>query len=166
MDGNEDIFIGVLITAFLADAIDGPIARYYHETSVQGARIDSIADFTVYCSLVVGVWILWPDIFSREFVYISIASLSILLPAITGLIRFRMFTSYHTWLVKFATVCIATTSVLLILGGPGWPFHIASLVSVVAGLEQITISLLLKRPQSDVKHLIAVVKQRNKPAVH
>ena len=159
--GHKNIFIGVLIMAFLLDAIDGPIARYYHETSVQGARLDSLADFTVYCSLLISVWYLWPEIFVREQVYIGMAALSILLPAMIGVIKFKTFTSYHTWLVKLASVCIAPASILLILEGPAWPFRFASIVSMLAGLEEIMITMALNKPGSDVRHIIAVIKSRN-----
>ena len=159
--GYKNFFIGVLVFAFLLDAIDGPIARYFHETSVFGSRLDSIADFTVYCALIISVWWLWPEIFSRELVYIVVASLSILLPPLVGLMKFGIFTSYHTWLVKIATVCIAPSSVLLILEGPGWPFRLASIISALAGLEEIFITFLINRPRSDVRHIVALINSRN-----
>jgi len=157
--GEQTLFIIVLVIAFFLDAVDGPIARHYHQATVQGSRLDSVADFTVYFSLVISVWWLWPELFRREIVFICLATLSILVPVVAGLIKFHTITSYHTWLVKFATVCIAPGSVVLIMGGPAWPFQIASIVSVLAGLEQLIITLLLGQPRSDVRHIIAVMQR-------
>ncbi len=153
-------FIVVMITAFTLDAIDGPIARRLQQDTEQGSRLDTVADFSVYTMLVVGVWWLWRDLLSREILYVGLAASSMLLPLLVALIKFHTFTSYHTWLVKFATVCIAVGSLILILGGPALPFRIASIVSALAGLEQIFITLLLNRPRSDVRHLAAVIRRR------
>lgn len=158
--GKQSPFIGVLVIAFLLDAVDGPIARYYGQTSVQGSRLDSLADFTVYLMLLAGAALLWPDLVSREQPYIIAAAGAILLPVLAGLVKFRRFTSYHTWLVKIATVCIAPASILLLAGGPAWPFHVAAMVSVLAGLEELLITLMLDRPRSDVGHVFRVRRQR------
>lgn len=157
---QHTVFIAVLIFAFLLDAIDGPIARHYHQTSEAGARLDSIADFSVYLVLMVSVWWLWPDIVASEAAYIIVAAISIVLPVLVGWFKFYTWTSYHTWLVKFATVCIAPASVLLILEGPAWPFHIATVVCVLAAIEEITITLILDKPKADVQHVWAVLRSR------
>jgi len=149
--GNGRVFIGVLIFAFFLDLIDGPIARCWGMVSVLGPKIDSYADFSVYVSFFIGAWWLWPEIVQREAVFISLLGLSIVLPALTGLIKFRKATSYHTWLVKTAVVCMVPASLLLFLGGPAWPFQVAAVISACAGLEEIVISLLLDEPRSDVR---------------
>ena len=158
--GQRAPFIGVLVAAFLLDAVDGPLARYYGQASVQGSRLDSVADFTVYVMLLTGAALLWPEIVSRERAYIIAAAGAILVPVLAGLVKFRRFTSYHTWLVKIATVCIAPASILLLIGGPAWPFHIAAVVSILAGLEELLITLMLDRPRADVGHVVRVWRQR------
>jgi len=154
------VFLVVMATAFILDAIDGPIARYLQQTSVQGARLDTLADSVLYAALVIGVWQLWPWIFTEQRTYILIAALSMIFPLLVALLKFRTYTSYHTWLVKFATVCMACGAFLLILDGPDWPFQVASIISAFAGIEQIVITLLLDRPRSDVRHLLAVIRGR------
>lgn len=158
--GTQLQFLVVLAIALLLDAIDGPIARYLHQQSEQGARLDSVADFSVYIALVIGVWQLWPQQFSEQSLYIGIAAASMLLPLLVALIKFRTYTSYHTWLVKFATVCIALGTFILLSGGTAVPFMIASMISALAGIEQVAITLLLARPQADVGHLVAVYRQK------
>lgn len=156
--GEPTAFIAVLIRAFLLGAVDGPIARYHRQDSVQGSRLDSVADFTVYTALLIGAFYLWPEIIRRELAYVLLAAAAILLPVLAGLIKFRTFTSYHTWLVKVATVCIAPASILLLAGGPAWPFHIACFISALAGVEEILITMTLDRPRANVAHLFRVWK--------
>jgi len=154
------VFLVVMATAFILDAIDGPIARYLQQSSVQGARLDTLADSLLYAALVIGVWQLWPWIFTGQRLFILIAASSMVLPLLVALLKFRTYTSYHTWLVKFATVWMACGAFLLILGGPDWLFQAACIISAIAGVEQIVITLLLDRPRSDVRHLLAVIRGR------
>lgn len=158
--GEPVLFIAVLILAFLLDSVDGPIARHLQQQSEQGSRLDTVADFSVYTALVISVFLLWPAIFWKEIVFIGLAAASMLIPFLVALIKFHTFTSYHTWLVKVATVCIAAGAIILISGGPAWPFRIASIISVLGGIEQILISFLLSKPQADVRHLFAVIRNR------
>jgi len=80
------------------------------------------------------------------------------LPALLGLVKFHKATSYHTWLVKLAVVCMAPAAIVLFIGGPPWPFHVATVVCVLAALEEITMTLLLHEPRSDVNHLLQALK--------
>lgn len=158
--GTQLIFLSVLGFALFLDAIDGPIARYKHQQSAVGARLDSVADFSVYMALVIGVWQLWPQQFAEQLVYITMAAASMLLPLMIALIKFHTYTSYHTWLVKFATVCMAFGTFMLLSGGWTMPFRIASIISALAGLEQIVITLILDQPRTDVRHLVAVYRRK------
>lgn len=158
--GFADVFIGVLIFAFLLDLIDGPIARKLNQVSRLGPRLDSYADFSIYLSFLTGACLLWPMIVRRELVYIIITGASIVLPAAAGLIKFHKATSYHTWLVKGAAVTMAPGAILLFINGPAWPFHIATMISALAALEEIIITLILPAPRSDVGTILHVLRDR------
>ncbi len=153
-------FLAILIFAFILDAIDGPIARRLHQVSKLGSKLDSWADFSVYIVFAVGAWLLWPEIIMHELVFIVLVVASIVLPVLTGLIKFKKITSYHTWMVKLAAVSTAPTAIWVFIGGPALPFHIATVICVVAGLEEIMISIVLKEPYSDVSTLLHVLKKK------
>ncbi len=121
--GRHDLFIPVLISAFLLDAVDGPLARYLHQESELGPRLDTIADVAVYMILPVSTWWLWPEVIRREWVYVLLILISILAPMIAGFIKFRRATSYHTWLVKAAATVTAVSTLVMLLGGPELPFR-------------------------------------------
>lgn len=158
LTGSRTVFLIVLGCALLLDAIDGPIARYLHRQSEQGARLDSVADFSVYMALVFGVSQLWPQQFRAQLLFIAMAAASMLLPLIVALIKFRTYTSYHTWLVKIATVFLAFGTLMLLVWDEPLVFRFASCFGAIAGLEQVFITLLLKKPVADVGHIFAVYR--------
>ena len=157
---RETVFIAVLIFAFLLDLVDGPIARLTGHVTEAGSRMDSYADFSIYISFIIGAVRLWPEIVQRELVFLVLVAASIVLPALAGLVKFHTATSYHTWLVKIAAVCMAPSAIILFLGGPAWPFHIATVISVLAGLEEIIMTLLMREPHSNVAGLVQALKLR------
>lgn len=158
--GQEYQFLAILIFAFILDAIDGPIARRLHQVSKFGSKLDSWADFFVYIVFVIGAWWLWPEIIMREWVYILLVVVSFILPVVTGLIKFKILTSYHTWMVKLAALVMAPSAIWVFIGGPALPFHIATVICVVASLEEIVISIILKEPYADVRTLFHVLKKK------
>jgi phosphatidylglycerophosphate synthase len=159
---EEMVFIGVLICAFFLDLVDGPIARWTHQTSEFGSWLDSFADFSVYIAFIAGAYWLWPEIILRELLYVCLLASSIVLPVLLGYIKFRRATSYHTWLVKFTVVCMAPSSLILFIGGPAGPFQIASIISVFAGLEEIIITTVLDKPRSNVRSIIHIIKEQER----
>ena len=158
--GEATIFIIVLIFAFVLDLVDGPIARMSGHVTEAGSRMDSYADFSVYIAFLAGAVWLWPEIVRRELLFLALVAASIVLPALAGLVKFHQATSYHTRLVKFAALCMAPAAIVLFIGGPAWPFHIATIVCALAGLEEIIMTLLLAEPHSNVPGLAQALKLR------
>jgi phosphatidylglycerophosphate synthase len=157
---KETVFVAILIFAFFLDLIDGPIARWTHQTSEFGSWLDSLADFSVYMAFIFGAWWLWPEIILRELLYVCLLSISIVVPVLIGYIKFRRGSSYHTWMVKFAVVCMAPSSIILFVGGSAWPFQIASIICFFAGIEEIMVTLVLDKPRSDVRSIIHILKEQ------
>lgn len=157
--GLKWIFLAVLITALLSDSIDGPIARHLHQESTFGARLDSCADVSIYIGYILGACWLWPEIIRRELPYILILAASVFLPAIAGVLKFHTLIGYHTWLAKLASVCIAASSLMMFIIGPVMPFRISTFVCLLAGLEELSITLVLEKPYPDVKSLWHVLRQ-------
>ena len=108
--------------------------------------------------MAVCAWILWPDILQRELFYFIIIVLSFTLPAIIGFIKFHRFTSYHTWGVKLAVAVTIISYVLLFSGLLDWPFRVAAVFCLYAGLEEIVITLLLYHERVDVRSVWQALK--------
>lgn len=153
------VFLSLLAASFLTDAIDGHIARRYRLESIFGAKLDSWADVIIYLTIPIAAWWLWPEIIQHEAPYVIVVIISYTLPALGGMIKFGVFTSYHTWGVKLAAAFMATASILLFAGGPAWPFRIAAVACVLAAVEEIVITLILPERRSNVRSFWHVLKQ-------
>ena len=157
---QPDLFISFLVLAFLLDAIDGPLARRLHQVTELGPFIDSCADFAIYITFAIGAWLLWPAIILREIMFIGLLLASILMPVLSGLVKFRQIISYHTWSVKIAAVCMAPSALLLFLVDVAWPFRLATIFCCLAGLEEVFITMVLQKPYSNVKTIFHVLKKQ------
>ena len=159
---NELWFLGVLLFSVLTDVVDGFLARKLDMITPLGAHMDSWGDFTIYGTMAICAWILWPEITQRELLYYSLIVFSFLLPALIGLVKFGKVTGYHTWAVKAAFVVTFIGYVLLFAEIARWPFMLASFVCVYAGLEEILITLILREERTDVRSLVAALEIRRK----
>lgn len=144
-------FIGVLLFAEFTDVLDGFLARTLNQITEMGSHLDSWGDFVIYSTIAVCAWILWPDILQREMVYFVVIVLSFTLPAIIGYIKFRAFTSYHTWSVKLAVLITIVGYILLFTGLLDWPFRVAAMFCLYAAIEEIAITLLIRHQHVDVR---------------
>ena len=158
--GLETWFLAMLIFSGFTDVVDGYLARRLNMVTPLGARLDSWGDFVIYSTMAAGAWILWPEITERELLYYSIILFSLLLPAQIGLIKFGKISGYHTWTVKVAVFVTFVGYIALYAGIAAWPFQLASLLSLIAGVEEILITLVLREARTDVRSLFAALRTR------
>ena len=151
-------FLGVLLFSGFTDFLDGFLARTLNQITAFGAHLDSWGDFAIYSTMAICAWILWPGIVEREMLYFAMIIASFSFPVAVGLIKFRRLTSYHTWSVKVAVVVTFIGYVLLFAEIAHWPFVLASLVCVYAGIEQILITLTINRERVNVSSIWAAMK--------
>jgi CDP-diacylglycerol--glycerol-3-phosphate 3-phosphatidyltransferase len=144
-------FILALLFSSFTDVLDGFLARHLNQITELGSHLDSWGDFSVYSTMAIGAWLLWPEIVLREKLWILLVVGSFTLPVIIGLIKFRALTSYHTWSVKLAVLLTVIGYVLLFLDLAAWPFHAAAIFCVLAGVEEVVITLLMKHEHFDVR---------------
>ena len=158
--GHREAWLWLLAACFASDAVDGTLARITGQATQFGAMLDSWADVTVYAVIAVSLPLLWPDVVHAERVAVLTLIASFTLPALAGWLRFRRFTSYHTWLVRLAVVATAVGLYLLLLDISPWPFRIAAGLAVLAALEEIAISLVLPTERSNIAGLATALRLR------
>lgn len=164
--GYETAFMGLLAAAFLSDAFDGLAARLTGQVSQFGARLDSWADVSLFVTITISASWLWPEIVRREAVYIGVVMACYLLPAIVGYLKFRAFTSYHTWIVKAAVASVGVSLYVFFWGGPVWPFRWATALCVLAAIEEIAITAVSTELHSDVRSLWDVLRHLSRKNQH
>ena len=151
-------FLAALMFSGFTDVLDGFLARILHQVTTLGSRLDSWGDFTIYTTMAICAWILWPDIVAEELISYVVIVISITSPVIVGLLKFRTITSYHTWTVKVAVVVTFVGYILLFAGWLDWPFRVAAVFCAVAALEEIAITLLIHHEHVDVRTIWAALK--------
>jgi CDP-diacylglycerol--glycerol-3-phosphate 3-phosphatidyltransferase len=156
----EAWFLALLAFSALTDMVDGMLARRLKLTTPLGAHLDSLGDYAIYTTMAVCAWILWPEITRRELLYYSMILSSFLLPAIVALLRFGKLTGYHTWAVKAAVVATFIAYIALYADFASWPFVLASVLCVVAGSEEILITLTLREERTDVRSILSALEIR------
>ncbi len=151
-------FLGALMFSGFTDVLDGFLARTLNQITAMGSRLDSWGDFTIYSTMAICAWILWPELVVQEIVSYVVIVISFTSPVIVGLIKFRTITSYHTWTVKVAVVITFIGYILLFAGWLDWPFRVAAVFCAVAALEEIAITLLIHHEHVDVRTVWAALK--------
>jgi CDP-diacylglycerol--glycerol-3-phosphate 3-phosphatidyltransferase len=153
--GMENWFLGALLFSGFTDVVDGFLARKFNLITPLGAHLDSWGDFTIYSTMAACAWILWPEITQRELLYYALILFSFLLPALVGLVKFGKLTGYHTWAVKVAVLATFVGYVVLYAELASWPFMFASILCVIAGIEEILITFILREERTDVRSIRA-----------
>lgn len=152
-NGHTILFIAFFVGSLLSDMADGYLARKLDQVSDFGAKLDSWADLATWVSAAVCVWWLWPDLVRQETPFVIAMAASYTAPIIVGFLKYGRLTSYHTWGAKLSSVLVGGSAVFLLLGGAAWPYHISTVVLVVAAMEEITITAILAEPRSEVRSL-------------
>lgn len=152
-----------LVLAFLSDVFDGIIARRLGIATPNLRRMDSIADSIFYAAAVFAAWHLYPDVILDH--AMSLTVLAGLEAARYGfdLLKFKREASYHMWSSKLWGIFLFVGFFsLLAMGVSGWPFAMAIYAGIVADVEGLLISVVLKTWQTDVPTVFHALKLRNR----
>jgi len=152
------LYFIVLCFTIFTDVVDGFLARNLNMITELGSHLDSWGDFTIYTTMAISAWWLWPEIIKEEIIYVVAIILSFVLPVIIGLMKFHTLTSYHTWSVKLAVFITLISYIVVFLDWQRWPIYLAAAVSVFAAIEEILITLILKHEHADVRSVWHALK--------
>ena len=145
-----DIFLMVLAVSLLSDVLDGYLARKLGLVSELGAKLDSWGDILTYAAMILGLHLIWPDIFDKQAEFLFAAMMSFILPTLLAFRKFGAYPSYHTWGAKLAAVLMAPAYYVLILADADSFFRVVILFHLLVAAEEMAITFILNRPRSNV----------------
>jgi CDP-diacylglycerol--glycerol-3-phosphate 3-phosphatidyltransferase len=158
--GNAAWFLAMFVILNVSDWIDGRLARWLHQRSDFGARLDSLADAVLYGALFWGVvWLRW-DVVQRETPWWAVCLASYALTCLAGWWKFGRPPSYHTYGAKASQWFVLIGAICLMLDYSHWPFRIAMAVVTLTNLEATAITWMLPQWRADVLSLWHALEQR------
>lgn len=158
--GSKPGFVGLLAIALATDAIDGFLARRLNAFSDFGRKLDSAADYVTLVAGLGGIALLWPDIVRRELPWVVTGMVAFFAVIVYGFVRLGRAPCYHTWASKFGAVFCPITLVPLLNGWTAVPFHVAIVLLVLTGVEEIAIALIAPHHSGEMPSVWHALRQR------
>lgn len=151
-----------MITAFLSDVFDGIFARRLNVATPNLRRLDSVADTIFYLSAIFAGWRLYPGAITERLApLLALCGLE-LVRYLYDLAKFGREASYHMWSSKLWGVALFVGFfALLALGISGLPVSVAIYVGIVADLEGLAISIVLREWKTDVPTILHALRLRS-----
>lgn len=143
-------FVVTYIALTSTDWIDGKLARWLHQESRIGPKLDTVADVTMYAGLLFGLTWLFGSTLWDEAVLLGAAVATYAASSLAGLFKFGRWPSYHTRAAKISWFIVLVAVVALFLDWSIWPLRVAAAAVVLTNLEAILITAALATKQSNV----------------
>lgn len=151
------VFYIVYTFSGFSDVLDGFIARRAGLTSQLGARLDSIADLIFYAVMVLRVF---PRLWATLPGWIWIMTLSVVavraIAYITAAIKFKRFSSMHTYMNKATGAAVFCVPYFLLLPCAVELCFLACCIAAVSSLEELLMHLFSKEYNEGIKTIIAM----------
>ncbi len=148
--GSRGWFAMLLAAALATDALDGFFARRFNAFTDFGRKLDSAADYLTMLVGISGIALLWPEIMKRELPWVAAGVGAFFAVIVYGFIRLGRAPCYHTWLSKIGVVGCALSLIPLLAEWTAAPFHVAIVVLVATGVEELAIALLVPQHTGEV----------------
>jgi len=158
---NPSAFGACLVTAFLSDVFDGVAARRLGIATPNLRRLDSIAGSLFYVGALFAAGYLHPQALLEHRTSLVVLVLLEISRYAFDLRKFGREASYHMWSSKlWGLALFAGFFSLLALGRSDWAVAAAVWLGIVADLEGLAISAVLKRWKNDVPSILHAFRLR------
>ena len=157
--GRQELFAIFFCVYLVSDILDGLIARLFRLSTRFGARLDSVADITLFVSAIYGIiQFKWQDLSPYStalFTAIGVYSMTL----IVSYARFGKYPSLHLYSAKVGAYAQGVFFfVLFTWGFYRWLFLLAFVTGVGSWLEEIIVLMILKEMRSNSRGLFWVLK--------
>lgn len=152
--------VAFVITYFVltsTDWVDGKLARWLHQESKIGPKLDTVADVTMYAGLLFGLAWLFGSTLAGEAALLGTGVATYVVSCLASLFKFGRMPSYHTRAAKISWFIVLIAVLALFLNWSIWPLRVATVAVVLTNLEAILITLVLVKRQNDVLSIFHVI---------
>jgi cardiolipin synthase len=158
--GNDtDTFLWLFVVLLMTDWVDGKLAILLKQQTTFGARLDSVADASMYTALLFGIcWMKW-DLVQQESPWLIAMVISYALTSGAGLIKYGRLPSYHTRAAKTCWFLVGVSAILVFADWSVWPLRITILGVILTNLEAVAITLVLPKWTADVTSIYHAVRR-------
>ena len=146
--------LGLFITLSLTDWLDGKLAKWLNQMTDFGARLDSVADVTVYACVLIAVAVFDPNLIRQEGVWIGLAVFSYAASVAFAFAKYRRMPSYHTRMAKTSWLLMFVAVIAVFSDGSVWAVRIAMLAILITNLESMLITLVLPQWRANVPSVL------------
>lgn len=142
---------------FLSDLVDGLLARRMKLTSEVGALLDSFADVSFFLAVFLS---LLPRLLETQAIMVWILVIAIIrfVSYLIGYLKYRSFSSLHTWLNKAVGFLLYIFPLLLIMFHEKIVILILGIIATISALEELLITILSKKLDRNQKSLFESFK--------
>lgn len=157
---RESLYLGLLFVLMMTDWIDGKLAILLRQRTVFGARLDSVADATMYASVLFAALWLKAEVLRSELYWILAALGTYALTSVAALVRYGRMPSYHTRMAKTSWLLMGLAILALFSDFAAWPVRLAMLAVTITNLETTLMTLILPHWTADVPSLLHALRLR------
>ncbi len=152
-----------LALAFLSDVFDGIVARRLDVATTTLRRLDSIVDTVFYLAVLFAAWHLHPAAILRSLAPLAVLGGLEIARYCLDLAKFKREASYHMWSSKiWGILLFAGFFSLLALGRDGLPVDLAIYAGILADVEGLAISIVLREWTTDVPTVLHAIRIRGR----
>ncbi len=154
-------FYIIYTIAGLSDAIDGFIARKTNSVSELGSKLDSVADLCFYIVMILRIFpVLWEKLpFWIWYMVLAVVVMRIASYIISA-IKFKKFSSLHTYLNKAATLMIFFVPYIINHSIISAFCTVICVIGIISSVEELVIHITKKEYKSNVKSVKSVYTER------
>lgn len=158
---NKFLFGVCLVAAFLSDVFDGIIARRLNIATPTLRRLDSVADSIFYVCAAVAAWLLYPDVIKQHLTALAVLVCLELVRYVFDYAKFKREAAYHMWSSKLWGIFLFLGFLSLLgFGNGGVLVSLAIYVGIIADLEGIAISMIIREWKNDIPSVVHAMEVR------
>lgn len=147
------LWLVLCLLAGITDVLDGYFARRFNASSALGTRLDSLADYTFYGTMLFYIFINHGDVIARFAVGITLVIALHVLNLAVGLMKYKVFVMIHSYIKKLTGLMSFFIPFFVILFDADLYVLITIIVAVLGCVEELLIIMTSKKLNMDRKSL-------------